>query len=121
MGLDQWINVFKTNGDTNQYTYRKVNWLRNWVIENTLLTHSSNTEEVILHIEKLKELLELCKETLEEKQNADEILPTLGGFFFGDTEYDEYYFSSVRKVRDDLNEILENEGAIQMVTYEDWW
>lgn len=62
--------------------------------------------------EKLTELLDLCKQVLADHSKADELLPSQSGFFFGNTEYDEWYFSDLT----DTVEILEN--ALKMG--DDW-
>ena len=54
--------------------------------------------------EKITELLDLCKQVLADHSKADELLPTSQGFFFGSTEYGEWYFSDV----EDTVSILEN-------------
>lgn len=45
--------------------------------------------------EQLVELKELCQEVLEDKSRAKELLPTASGFFFGSTDYGEYYFDDL--------------------------
>jgi hypothetical protein len=49
---------------------------------------------------KLTALKTACKEVLKHKNKAAEVLPTESGFFFGSTNYDEYYF---KEVKDTLN------------------
>jgi hypothetical protein len=34
------------------------------------------------------------------------MLPTASGFFFGSTEYDEYYFEELERTERELNELL---------------
>ncbi len=40
-------------------------------------------------------LLEVCKQVAADPSKAEELLPTQSGFFFGGTEYDEYYMNSI--------------------------
>jgi hypothetical protein len=54
--------------------------------------------------EKLSELLDLCKQVLADHSKAGELLPTSQGFFFGSTEYGEWYFSDL----EDTVSILDN-------------
>ena len=54
--------------------------------------------------EKITELLDLCKQVLADHSKADELLPTASGFFFGSTDYKEWYFSDL----EDTVSILEN-------------
>ena len=56
--------------------------------------------------EQLEELLKLCREVLANHSKAVELLPTTDGFFFGSTEYDEYYFSDIEDTADILEKTL---------------
>lgn len=53
-----------------------------------------------------EELLNLCNQVLEDHSKAKELLPTMGGFFFGSTDYDEYYFKDVEEVKNWVKETL---------------
>lgn len=84
--------------------WRKSNHIHAWFVKNIqngiddCKYHCEVTEE------DLEELINTCREVLENPSLAEELLPTQSGFFFGGTSYDEYYF-------DDLNytiEICEN-------------
>ncbi len=37
---------------------------------------------------------------------CEELLPTQDGFFFGSTNYDDYYYESVKYTRDGINKLL---------------
>lgn len=50
------------------------------------------------------DLIDRCKRVLENHNLAKELLPTQSGFFFGSTDYDEYYFSDVEYVMNQLTE-----------------
>ena len=43
---------------------------------------------------------------------AQELLPTSDGFFFGGTDYDQYYFDDLESTRKILEEVLEQGGDI---------
>lgn len=43
----------------------------------------------------------------DESVSAD-ILPTQGGFFFGSTDYDEYYYDCAREIVDEFSKLLLN-------------
>ena len=45
------------------------------------------------------ELLDRCDRVLENHELAEELLPTVSGFFFGSTDYDEWYFEDVEAVK----------------------
>jgi len=65
--------------------------------------------------EKLETLRDLCVEITNQKSPekqrnmAEKNLPTQSGFFFGDTEYDEWYWSSIEYTAETLTKILESD------------
>lgn len=46
--------------------------------------------------EDVEELISRCERVLADRSLASELLPTQAGFFFGSTDYDEYYFDDVK-------------------------
>jgi hypothetical protein len=53
-------------------------------------------------------LRDLCEKVLANHALADELLPTASGFFFGNTDYDEWYFTDLQDTVTILNHALEN-------------
>jgi len=74
--------------------WRKANHIHKWFVEN-IQGGEDNCQESYLEIEQLKELRDICKAVVEKRDVvfSSENLPTSSGFFFGSTEYDEYYYS----------------------------
>jgi hypothetical protein len=79
--------------------WRKANQIHNWFVEN-VQDGEDNCAEYYVPLEKLEELDDLCARVLALPSMADELLPTQGGFFFGSTEYDEYYLQDLRDTRE---------------------
>lgn len=54
---------------------------------------------------------------------CDEYLPTISGFFFGDTEYDLWYFDQLDYTHNLLNDILKNwdNKGEEDYYYTSWW
>ena len=72
--------------------------------------------------EDLEELLDICQQVLDDHSLADELLPTQGGFFFGDTEYDEYYFEDIKDTIDIIKNVLETtDFDKEMIYYVSSW
>lgn len=42
------------------------------------------------------------------KELCEELLPTQDGFFFGSTEYDEYYLEDIQQTKEKLEQIIDN-------------
>ena len=75
--------------------------------------------EMYVNEKDLEELKDLCKRILKNHELAPSLLPTQEGFFFGSTEYDEYYFSDLEDTIKIINETLKcaekYEGSIYYV------
>ena len=61
--------------------------------------------------DELYELLETCQRVKENNLKAEELLPTQSGFFFGDTDYNEWYFKDIDNTIEILEECLADETA----------
>lgn len=48
---------------------------------------------------------------IDDSSAAEELLPTASGFFFGDTDYNEYYLSDIKDTIVILEEALKDESA----------
>jgi hypothetical protein len=87
--------------------WRKANHIHRWFVEN-VQEGEDNCEEFWVSPRKIEELYMACKEVLNEKEKAKEFLPTQSGFFFGGTEYDEYYFRDIENTAEMIKPILED-------------
>jgi hypothetical protein len=88
--------------------WRKANQIHRWFVEN--VQHGEdNCGEYYVDSDKLAELLELCKKVKADHSLAEELLPSASGFFFGGTEYDEWYFNDIDNTITILEECLEDE------------
>ena len=82
--------------------WRKANAIHKWFVDNCQ-DGQDDCKRYYVRKDKLKELRELCKNVLdksdlniENPETANTLLPTQGGFFFGNTDYDEYYCSDIK-------------------------
>jgi len=88
--------------------WRKANHIHAWFVENCQ-DGEDNCQRTHVPREKLDELATLCEEVLQFKadgKSPDEILPTQAGFFFGATEYDEYYYGQCKETAEVIRELL---------------
>jgi hypothetical protein len=104
--------------------WRKANHIHKWFVEN-VQDGIDECQESHVGIGDLKSLLCLCKEVLENRDKASSLLPTQSGFFFGDTQYDEYYFGdvehTVRILESILNDVSEDGYLPYEVYYSSSW
>jgi hypothetical protein len=94
--------------------WRKANAIHKWFVDNCQ-DGIDECQEVCVPKEKLQELLELCKEIIAEPKTASDKLPTESGFFFGGTDYDNWYMDdleyTVKRLEKILNDpVLSNMG-----------
>lgn len=99
--------------------WRKANHIHNWFVEN-IQDGEDNCKVNYVPIEKLEKLRDLCFYIMKDKDKAIELLPTVDGFFFGSTDYDEYYFEQVSATYDVLNRLVEN-YPMDLYYYESSW
>ena len=71
--------------------WRKANHIHKWFVDN-VQEGVDNCGEYYVSRETLEELVSACEDVLADHSLAEELLPTQAGFFFGSTEYDDYYY-----------------------------
>ena len=91
--------------------WRKANAIHNWFLENCAARDKwadpiDDCRPIEVPVEKLEELLDDCKKVLEDKSLATELLPTTDGFFFGSTEYDDWYFDDIEDTIDIIEPVI---------------
>lgn len=74
--------------------WRKVNSVHNWFVE-ICGGGVDECQPMYVNRQHLEELREICKQVLADHSLAEELLPTSAGFFFGSTDFDEYYFKDL--------------------------
>jgi hypothetical protein len=90
--------------------WRKANQIHQWFVDN-VQGGEDNCAEYYVGSDKLEELLDLCKKVQTDNSLAEVLLPTVSGFFFGGTQYDEWYFKDIDNTIDILEKILDEKGA----------
>jgi hypothetical protein len=90
--------------------WRKQNQIHRWFVEN-IQNGTDDCGEYYVSKADLETLLELCEKVKADNTLADELLPGASGFFFGGTEYDEWYFNGIDNTIEILKEALEDENG----------
>lgn len=101
--------------------WRKANHIHQWFVEQCQggVDKCQLTE---ITKQRLEMLLSACRLVLDNHEQASALLPTQGGFFFGSTDYDEYYFDDIRDTVKIIEEVLETtDFSTQIIFYQSSW
>lgn len=115
MGLDITITSKKHTQD-----FRKRNFLIAWV-EKVRGGEVENCETYALEKEQLESLLADIDRVLEDNILAEDLLPTCGGFFFGNTEYDDCYFADLQDARERIGQMVADMEDGETADFWSWW
>lgn len=117
-GTEGWTSI-KSNRISNVIEevmyWRKANQIHHWFVQN-VQDGVDDCGEYVVSPEQLQQLVQDCKEVLEDVDKGGDILPTVdtcrcprctvGGFFFGSTDYDEYYIEGIKETLNVLEPLL---------------
>jgi len=85
--------------------WRKANAIHRWFVEQ-VQEGKDDCGEYDVASDQLAELRDLCAKVLANRDKAADLLPAQSGFFFGPTDYNDYYFSDVQETHDTLTALL---------------
>ena len=108
MGLDMFLWA-KVSGENKEIGYwRKANQIHQWFVDN-VQGGEDNCQKYFVSIEDLRGLVTLCEGLLVKRdpELAEEELPTASGFFFGDTEYNDWYWQDLEDTVNQLRPVLD--------------
>ena len=112
--------------------WRKANAIHKWFVDN-VQDGKDDCRTAHVSREKLEELLDVCKKVakasklvdgklIEDASVAKELLCTTEGFFFGNTDYNEYYLENVKYTIKMLEGVLaEKDEAMGDYEYHSSW
>lgn len=146
--LEPVVNIDGYNADTYELFhvngaeryYRKANQIQNYFEEHFYEDgndyEGSDYNNVVTKVDDLTidDIIE-CIDNIESSENKEETakeeFPTTEGFFYGSTEYDQSYFDTnnefkndlteLQKIRNEINQRLENTDYHAVITYSSWW
>lgn len=94
-----WDKTINVQTDFTIGYWRKANHIHKFFVDKCA-NGEDDCRDVYVSKENLEELLKLCNEVLAEHGDAESKLPTQNGFFFGGTEYDEWYFNQTKRTKE---------------------
>ena len=116
--------------------WRKCNAIHNWFVNHVqdgiddCKYHHEVTKEILEKLyddcltvlEKSKLVSRKHKNVIKDKTVAKSILPTQDGFFFGSTDYDEWYIDGLKHTVDVIRDIIDTTNfETQMIYYHSSW
>ena len=100
--------------------WRKANAIHKWFVDNCQDGHD-DCRLAYVDRDKLTGLLGLCKQVIADPSKAQKLLPAVDGFFFGSTDYDEWYFSGIKETVGMLEKCLATDGMQWEFYYSSSW
>jgi hypothetical protein len=100
--------------------WRKENAIHKWFVDN-VQNGDDNCAEYFVSRERIGELKEICEKVLADHSLANELLPTVDGFFFGTTDYDDWYFQGVKDTVEIMDICLSPQYENWEFTYQSSW
>jgi hypothetical protein len=85
--------------------WRKANQIHAWFVKN-VQDNEDDCKEYYVDREKLRELIHTCQIVLNDRSRTPDLLPSQSGFFFGSTEYNEWYFEDLEYTVKQLEKVL---------------
>lgn len=87
--------------------WRKANAIHKWFVDN-VQKGVDECQESYVNREDMEKLVAVCREVLADMTKAPELLPSANGFFFGGTDYDEWYKQDLEHTIERLEKILKD-------------
>ena len=96
--------------------WRKANAIHKWFVDKCQ-DGVDECQETFVSREQLQELSDTCKAVLTDMSKAPELLPAQEGFFFGGTDYDDWYKQDLEYTVQRLDKILNDSSLTKMDFY----
>ena len=90
--------------------WRKANAIHKWFVDNCQ-DGVDDCRDAYVGFKELQTLLDLCRIVIIDKSKAEQLLPSTSGFFFGNTEYDEWYYKDIENTIEILEKALEDKDG----------
>lgn len=100
--------------------WRKANHIHKWFVDN-VQNGVDNCGEYFVSKADLEMLLTVCEQVLKNVNNANTLLPTQSGFFFGSVEYDAWYIEDVQDTIEIVKRALSLDSKLIDFYYRSSW
>ena len=100
--------------------WRKANAIHYWFVMN-VQDGEDNCKEYYVSREQLQSLLDTLKQVNQDHSLADDLLPTSEGFFFGSTDYEDWYYQDIKDTIPVLESLLNQDLEQWDFYYQSSW
>lgn len=101
--------------------WRKANAIHGWFVKNVQGGNDDCSTYPVTE-DQLKQLLDTINQVLADHNKAQELLPAKSGFFFGSTDYGQYYYDDLVSTQEILNRVInEIDFDKEVLFYDSWW
>lgn len=91
--------------ETESFYWRKENAIHKWFVDN-VQNGVDDCGEYQVSYQHMQDLVAAMDMVLKDKTLADTVLPSQSGFFFGGTEYDNWYYDGLKRTRKAFKRML---------------
>ena len=115
--------AYLVQGEFEVAYWRKANQIRQWFVDHIEeFDEDDNGDYYEVTKELLEDLIVDCKYVLDNHDEADEVMPSSSGFFFGSTDYDEWYFETLENTIEMCERVIkETDWDNEIVVYTESW
>lgn len=96
--------------ETEAGYWRKANQIHNWFVRECQ-DNIDGCQNTVLNQAMLAKLYNLITDIGKDKTLAMQLLPSQSGFFFGSTEYDNWYFDDLKYTKQLLKKLLRKDSS----------
>lgn len=114
------LNIGEIRNIRSEIAYwRKANAIHRWFVEN-VQDGVDDCGDYYVSREQLQELLSVIEDSLKNKKNAKDNLPTGSGFFFGSNSIDDLYFDTLKYSREQIKKVLTLPTDLSIYYHASW-
>lgn len=113
MGLDMYLEKVNRNDSRDKdevHYWSKANSIHNWILKETGTSSDFNAGDNDIEITKdmLIKFVEQAKTVLKDRsdETSARLIPSCSGYFFGSTEYDEWYYDDIKDTAEKFLELV---------------
>lgn len=119
MGLDMYFNKRNRKDEEIGY-FRKFNALHQY-ITNYYSVEEDNCVEIELDREFVLELKNTLEQVIDDHELSSVLFPSASGFFFGSTNYDEFYYKDCEEALELCEKLLCMDFENDFIYYYAWY